>query len=88
MAQLKDSPKLDMYRVQYQQLWDQLQNEDEDKVEELLYHINKRLLPAHRRFMAQLRPFKTHSLWIVPLSVLVTLSLLYVGFVWVALLVE
>lgn len=88
MALLKDSPKLDSYRARYQQLWDQLQYEDEAKAEQLLLHMNDRLLPAHRRFLAKLKPFKTHSLWIIPLSVLVTLTLLYVGFVWVALLVE
>ncbi|MHA6533248.1 hypothetical protein [Paenibacillus sp. BAC0078] len=88
MVPLKESSNKEMIQNQYEQLWIEFLNSDENKVEKILKRAQRELLPTKEKWLQRLKPFKTHLLWIVPLSALIVAILLYVIFIWVALLVE
>ncbi|MEQ7051338.1 hypothetical protein [Paenibacillus alvei] len=88
MVLLKDSLNLEELRASYQQLWDELQDVDDERVEEIIENVRYELMPLNRRIIYKLHMIKSHLLWIIPLSVIGVTILGYVLFVWIALLVE
>ncbi|WP_019908613.1 hypothetical protein [Paenibacillus sp. HW567] len=88
MVPLKESSNKEILQTQYEQLWIEFLNSDENKVERILNRAQRELLPTKEKWLQRLKPFQTHLLWIVPLSALIVAILLYVIFIWVALLVE
>ncbi len=88
MVILKDSTNKDSIKEQYDQLWKEFLNTDEHKVENIIKIANNQLLTKRDQWIRVLKPFKTHLTWIIPLSTVATAILLYVIFIWVALLVE
>lgn len=85
---LKDSPDQKRIEEQYKDLWKNALHSDVESVEKMLYRANLSLMPKRVQWIERLAPFRTHLTWIIPLSVLSTITLLYVAFVWIALLVE
>ncbi|MCG7410867.1 hypothetical protein MH117_26125 [Paenibacillus sp. ACRRX] len=88
MALLKDSSTLDEYKASYAQLWDELQHVEEEKFEKIIENMRYELLPTNKKLLHILQPFKTHLLWLIPLSVIGVLTMAYVLFIWISLLVE
>ncbi|NUU61993.1 hypothetical protein [Paenibacillus agri] len=88
MVLLKQSPDKDKVQEQYNQLWDNLLNINEQKATKIIKKANKGVLSKRERLKIIARPLKTHLIWIIPLSALAVAILLYVIFIWVALLVE
>lgn len=88
MVLLKDSTNKEKLSEQYEQLWNELLNTDEYKVERIIKKANNELKTRREHWEALLNPFKTHLTWIIPLSALGVAILIYVIFIWIALLVE
>ncbi|MFC3746078.1 hypothetical protein [Paenibacillus sp. GCM10012306] len=88
MILLKQSPDKDKVQEQYNQLWESLLNIDEKQAAKIIKKANKGILPTKERLKIIAQPLKTHLIWIIPLSALAAAILLYVIFIWVALLVE
>lgn len=88
MVLLKDSPNKKIIRKQYDQLWIDFLNTDEDKVKKIIKNSNNKLRTKSEQLKTLLQPFNTHLTWIIPLCALVVAVLLYIIFIWVALLVE
>ncbi|AIQ60090.1 hypothetical protein [Paenibacillus borealis] len=88
MVKLKDSTNKDSIKEQYDQLWNEFLNTEENKVKIILRNANNGLLTKRKQLLLLLNPFKTHLTWIILLAALGTAILLYVIFICVALLVE
>lgn len=88
MTLLRDSSQAADFQMRYEQIWDNLQQVDEKQADRILTHMEYELLPRRHKIRYYLQPFKTHWLWIVPACVLLSLTLMYALFLWVALLVE
>ncbi|WP_019914212.1 hypothetical protein [Paenibacillus sp. HW567] len=88
MVLLKNSTNKEQLKEQYDQLWNDLLETDEYKVENIMKKANNELLTKRERWGPILKPFRTHLMWIIPLCALVVAILLYVIFIWVALIVE
>lgn len=90
---LKDSSAKEEIRTRYEDIWDyQLLTIDEEKVEIVLDKLEYELLPFGQKLLKRwdklLDLFKSKTIWIIPLIVILTLILLYVLIVYVALLVQ
>lgn len=88
MVLLKDSSNQEDYRARYENSWRKLQDIDEAETLKILDFIDYRTLSRKQKIMYKLQPFKTHLLWIIPLSVITVVVLLYAIIVLTALLVE
>ncbi|WP_249529455.1 hypothetical protein [Paenibacillus brevis] len=90
---LKDSSAKEEIRTRYEDIWDyQLLTMDEEKVQIVLDKLEYELLPLGHKLLKRwdklLDLFKSKTIWIIPLIVILTLILLYVLIVYVALLVQ
>lgn len=90
---LKDSSAKEEIRTRYEDLWNyQLLTMDEEKVQLVLDKFEHELLPLDHKLLKRwdklLDLFKSKTIWIIPLVVILTLTLLYVLIVYVALLVQ
>lgn len=88
MPLLRDSSQAANHQARYEQIWNQLQLSDEKKADKILTLMEYKLLPRRLKIRYKLQSLQTHWIWIIPVSVLLTLSLLYVLFLWAALIVE
>ncbi|AZH29197.1 MULTISPECIES: hypothetical protein [Paenibacillus] len=92
MVLLKDSSTKEAIRVQYEQIWSELLNKDEEKAEHVLMKLEYELLPTRqkiqRRWGKILSPLKKRFIWIILLSVIGFFLLAYVLFIYVSLWVE
>lgn len=92
MVLLKDSSTKEAIREQYEQIWSELLNKDEEKAEHVLKKLEYELLPTRQRILRQwgeiLSPLKKRFIWIILLSVIGFFLLAYVLFIYVSLWVE
>jgi hypothetical protein len=88
MSLLKDSSNWTAYKERYEQVWLELQDCDEEKTVKLLDRMDYEMLSVNQKMRYKLRPFNTKLLWIIPVCVVSSMSLLYVLVVWVALIIE
>ncbi|MBB3127069.1 hypothetical protein FHS19_001723 [Paenibacillus rhizosphaerae] len=88
MALLKNSPELEEIKEQYHQLWNSFLEREDEQVRGILTRAEFELMSEKGKLLHALRPFKTHLLWIIPISVIVVILVLYFLFLWVSLLVE
>ncbi|WP_223066011.1 hypothetical protein [Paenibacillus caui] len=85
---LKDSPNIQEIREKYDQLWGKFQDVNELKVRKAIEKASFEILPIKEKFSVATRPFRTHLIWLIPLCVIIFMILIYILFVWVALIVE
>ncbi|MBE9917413.1 hypothetical protein G8C92_25685 [Paenibacillus donghaensis] len=98
MALLKDSSNKEIIREKYEELWNDLLIQDENKAIQVLEKLNYELLPIHQKlarpfrthftFEKALTPFKTHLTWIIPLTIIIFFVLAYVIFIRLSLWLE
>ncbi|URJ47329.1 hypothetical protein MF628_001954 [Paenibacillus polymyxa] len=92
MVLLKDSSTKEEIREQYEQIWSELLNKDEEKAEHVLKKLEYELLPTRQKILRRwgkiLSPFKKRFIWIILLSVVGFFLLAYVLFIYVSLWVE
>ncbi|AZS15642.1 hypothetical protein [Paenibacillus lutimineralis] len=88
MALLKESSNWTAYKERYDQVWLELQGCDEEKASKLLDRMDYEVLSVNQKIRHRLRPLNTKLLWIIPVCVISSMSLLYLLVVWVALIVE
>lgn len=92
MVLLKDSSTKEAIREQYEQIWSELLNKDEEKAEHVLKKLEYELLSTRQRILRQwgkiLSPLKKRFIWIILLSVIGFFLLAYVLFIYVSLWVE
>ncbi|MGG4186684.1 hypothetical protein ABEW24_25455 [Paenibacillus jamilae] len=92
MVLLKDSSTKEAIREQYEQIWSELLNKDEEKAEHVLKKLEYELLPIRqktlRRWGEILSPLKKRFIWIILFSVIGFFLLAYVLFIYVSLWVE
>ncbi|OZB91237.1 hypothetical protein [Paenibacillus sp. XY044] len=88
MALLRDSSQQDELKEQYDRLWIDFQHMEDRKVQNLLNEVEYKLLSRKEKLFEMLQPFRTHTIWVIPVSVIFVLVTLYTLFIWVALWVE
>ncbi|MGW8958135.1 hypothetical protein [Paenibacillus sp. NPDC055715] len=92
MVLLKDSSTKEAIREQYEQIWSELLNKDEEKVEHVLKKLEYELLPTRQKILRPLKkilsPFKTRLIWIILFSVIAFYLVAYVLFIYISLWVE
>lgn len=88
MTLLKNSPDKEEIKDRYDQLWTRFLELEDEKVEKILEKAEYELMPTKGKLAYSLRPFKTHLIWIIPVSIISLFLILYFLFLWVSLLVE
>lgn len=92
MVLLKESSTKEEIREQYEQIWNELLNKDEEKAEHVLKKLEYELLPTRQKILKRwgkiLSPFKKRFIWIILFSVIGFFLLAYVLFIYVSLWIE
>lgn len=88
MALLRDSSQREELKEQYDRLWIEFQQLEDRKVEALLNEVEYKLLSRKEKLFDMLQPFRTHTIWVIPVSVISVMVTLYSLFIWAALWVE
>ncbi|ALS09928.1 hypothetical protein ABE82_26295 (plasmid) [Paenibacillus peoriae] len=92
MVLLKNSSTKEAVREQYEHIWNELLNKDEEKAEYVLKKMEYELLPTRQKILRRwgriFSPLKNRFIWIILLSVIGFFLFAYVLFIYASLWIE